>query len=283
MASVSPVPMSSRELREQTRRVTLAPELVIPAGKKVFVASDLHLGAPSPAESRPREQRFVRWLDRIQPEAGALVLLGDVFDFWFEYRTVVPKGYVRLLGKLAEFTDAGIPVTCFVGNHDLWLRSYLTDELGIRVAHHPEVHTWFGRRFFLAHGDGLGPGDREFKFFRGIFVHPFFNWLFRLHHPDFAIGIAHYFSRRSARRSRQHDATDYGDREHLFQFVQALVADGQLADFYVFGHRHHVKRRPLTTADGRPAGEQIVIGDWITACTYLQVSAQGVELNTFTE
>lgn len=273
--------MTPAELRAQTRRVQVLPPLQLASTNKVYVASDLHLGAPDAATSRQREQRFVRWLDTIKADAGALILLGDVFDFWFEYRTVVPKGHVRLLGKLAELSDAGIPITFFVGNHDLWARTYLTEELGIRVAHHPEVHTWFGRRYFLAHGDGLGPGDREFKFFRGVFVNPFFNWLFRVHHPDFAIAIAHYFSRRSAKKSRGHDTTDYGDREHLYQFVQALVQDGQRADFYVFGHRHHVKRRAFTGSDGQPAGEQIVIGDWLSTYTYLEVSAEGTEVKSF--
>ncbi len=273
--------MSVRALRAQTRRVTVQPPLVLPEGKRVYVASDLHLGVPTAEASRAREQRFVRWLDSIRADAGALILLGDVFDFWFEYRTVAPKGHVRLLGKLAELADAGIPITYFVGNHDLWLRDYLPAEIGLSVAHHPEVHTWFGRRYFLAHGDGLGPGDQQFKFFRGVFVHPFFNWLFRVHHPDFAIGIAHYFSRRSAQRSRGHDQADYGDREHLYQFVQALIADGQAADHYVFGHRHHVKRRPMTATDGRAAGELIVIGDWLSTYTYLEVTPSGPELKAF--
>lgn len=276
-----PLALSPRELRAQTRRVAVQPPLVLPEGKRIYVASDLHLGVPTAEASLARERRFVRWLDSIRADAGALILLGDVFDFWFEYRTVAPKGHVRLLGKLAELADAGIPITYFVGNHDLWLRDYLPAEIGLRVAHHPEVHTWFDRRYFLAHGDGLGPGDRQFKFFRGIFVHPFFNWLFRVHHPDFAIGIAHYFSRRSAQRSRGHDQVDYGDREHLYQFVQALIADGQTADHYVFGHRHHAKRRPMTAPDGRAAGELIVIGDWLSTYTYLEVTPSGPELKAF--
>jgi UDP-2,3-diacylglucosamine hydrolase len=277
MQNAKPPVLSAQTLRKQLRglQIVEAPPALNEPGKRLYIASDLHLGAPDAQSSLEREKRFVRWLDSIKADAGAIILLGDVFDFWFEYKTVIPRGFTRLLGKLAELSDAGITITAFVGNHDLWLRDYFPCELGIRVAHAPERQVYFGKIFFLAHGDGLGPGDAEFKFFRRLFTSPFFNWLFGLVHPDIAVSVAHYFSRRSAKKTRGHDQSDYGEREFLYQFVRALEAHGQGADYYVFGHRHHIKRQAMAE------GELIVIGDWLSANSYLEVSAAGVELKQF--
>ena len=135
----------------------------LPAGKKVYFASDNHLGAPTMKESRVRELKFVRWLDTVKKDAGVIFLMGDLFDFWFEYKTVIPKGFTRTLGKLAELSDAGIQIHYFVGNHDLWMNGYFEEELNIPVYHKPQQYTINGTSFFIGHGDGLGPDDKGFK------------------------------------------------------------------------------------------------------------------------
>ena len=166
----------------------------IPQGKKVYFSSDNHLGAPSWAESLPREKKFVRWLDEIKEDAAAIFLLGDLFDFWFEYKTVVPKGFVRVLGKLAEIRDSGIPIYFFVGNHDLWMRDYFEKELEIPVYHDPKEFTLNDTRFFIGHGDGKGPGDKGYKRMKKVFTNSFAKWLFRWLHPDIGVRIARHLS-----------------------------------------------------------------------------------------
>ena len=162
--------------------------------KKIYFASDNHLGAPTPEASKEREAKFVRWLDTIKADAGAIFLLGDLFDFWFEYRTVVPKGFVRTLGKLAELRDSGIAIYFFVGNHDLWMDDYFEKELNIPVFHRPQEVESCGKRFLIGHGDGLGPGDKGYKRMKKVFTNPFCKWLFRWLHPDIGVRLAQYLS-----------------------------------------------------------------------------------------
>jgi len=250
----------------------------IPAGKKIYLASDLHLGVPDAATSRSRELKFVRWLESIRHDAAEIYILGDVFDFWFEYKTAIPKGFARIQGKLAELTDAGIPITVFAGNHDLWYRDYLPNELGVRVIHNFEIRQWFGRNYYLAHGDGLGPGDRTYKFTKSVFVNPFFKWLFQFFHPNIGIGLAHFFSRRSASKSRRHDAVDYGDKEMLYQFACAHAAQHPEISYYIFGHRHMLKRVPI----GQTA-EMIYLGEWFSLYSYAAIDEAGVHLHQYEE
>lgn len=166
----------------------------IPEGKKIYFASDNHLGAPTRNESKEREEKFVKWLDTIKNDAAAIFLLGDLFDFWFEYKTVVPKGYIRTLGKLAEISDLGIPIYFFVGNHDLWMNGYFEEELNIPVFHSPQIFTFNGKKFLIGHGDGLGPGDKGYKRMKKVFTNKFCKWLFRWLHPDIGVRLAQYLS-----------------------------------------------------------------------------------------
>lgn len=244
--------------------------------KKIFLASDLHLGSPGHAESLPREKHFVKWLDSIKPVTQELILLGDVFDFWFEYRKSVPRGYTRLLGKLAEFTDAGIPVHVFMGNHDLWYRDYLPRELGVTIHAEPETRELFGRTFFLAHGDGLGPGDTGYKFIRKIFVNPVAQWGFHRLHPNFGIGLADFFSRKSRNAPNRKDKEDFGDKEFLLIFSKEYLKVHPQIDYFVFGHRHFPKVNEFS-----PGKFYVNLGDWITHFTYLEVSHGGVHLRSF--
>ena len=245
----------------------------IPEGKKIYFASDNHLGAPTPEASAPREKRFVQWLSEIQQDAAALFLLGDLFDFWFEYKTVVPKGFVRVLGKLAEIADAGIPIHFFVGNHDLWMLDYLEKEVGIKVHYQPKEFTFNDRLFFIGHGDGLGPEDKGYKRMKKIFINPFFQWCFRWLHPDLGMRLGHYLSVKNKLISGEEDAIFLGeDKEWLAQYAKRKYNE-KARDYFVFGHRHI----PLDIAINDKA-RYINLGDWITHFTYAEFSENTMAL-----
>lgn len=245
----------------------------IPEGKKIYFASDNHLGAPTPEASAPREKRFVQWLSEIQQDAAALFLLGDLFDFWFEYKTVVPKGFVRVLGKLAEMADAGIPIHFFVGNHDLWMLDYLEKEVGIKVHYQPKEFTFNDRLFFIGHGDGLGPEDKGYKRMKKIFTNPFFQWCFRWLHPDLGMRLGHYLSVKNKLISGEEDAIFLGeDKEWLAQYAKRKYNE-KARDYFVFGHRHI----PLDIAINDQA-RYINLGDWIMHYTYAEFSENTMAL-----
>ncbi len=163
------------------------------AQKKIYFLSDFHLGAPNAEASLEREKKICRFLDSIKTNAEEIFIVGDMFDFWFEYRQVVPKGYVRLLGKLAELTDAGIKIHFFVGNHDMWMNNYLQTELNIPVYFEPKEFEFKQKKFLLGYGDGLGPGDKGYKFIKKIFRNPAFQCLFGILPPYHVIGLCNYF------------------------------------------------------------------------------------------
>ncbi len=235
----------------------------IPKGKKIYFASDNHLGAPTKEASFPREKKFVAWLDEVKHDAAAIFLLGDLFDFWFEYKTVVPRGFTRTLGKLAEISDSGIPIHYFVGNHDLWMNGYFEEELNIPVYHKPKEFTFNDKTFFIGHGDGLGPGDKGYKRMKKIFTNPFFKWLFRWAHPDIGMRIAQYLSVKNKLISGDDDAKFLGeDNEWLALYCKRKLEDKH-RDFFVFGHRH----LPLNI-DLNENSKYINLGDWIQYYTY---------------
>ena len=245
----------------------------VPQGKKVYFSSDNHLGAPTSEQSRPREQRFVAWLDEIKSDAAAIFLLGDLFDFWFEYRTVVPKGFVRVLGKLAEISDSGIPIYFFVGNHDLWMKDYFKTELGIPVFHQPQNFRMGDHSFFIGHGDGKGPGDKGYKRMKKVFTNPFFQWLFRWIHPDIGVKIAQYFSVKNKLISGDEDREFLGDEhEWLAQYAKRKLEKTHY-DYFVFGHRH----LPMTIELGG-GSTYVNLGDWITHYTYAAYDGQALKL-----
>jgi len=231
--------------------------------KKIYFASDQHLGAPSPEASLPREKKFVAWLDTIKEDAGTIFLLGDLFDFWFEYKTVVPKGFVRVLGKLAELKDAGIDIYFFVGNHDLWMRDYFQKELNIPVFHKPQEFDINGKIFLIGHGDGLGPNDHGYKRMKKVFTFPFFKWLFRWLHPDIGVRLGHYFSVKNKLISGDEDARFLGEEnEWLAQYCRRKLTEKHY-DFFVFGHRHLPLEIELNNNS-----TYINLGDWIQYFTY---------------
>ena len=221
-------------------------EIALASGKSLFFASDNHLGMPSLEQSHQRERLFVQWLEEIAPKAGALFLLGDLFDFWFEYKRVVPKGFVRVLGKLAQLRDQGLPIYFFVGNHDLWMGDYFEKELGIPVFYKPQEVSCAGKHFLIGHGDGLGPGDKGYKRMKKVFTNPFCKWLFRWLHPDIGVSLAQYCKRKQAQK-------------HY--------------DYFLFGHRH----LPMTIDLGGGA-TYINTGDWIHYYTYAVFDGQKCQL-----
>lgn len=233
----------------------------------------MHFGVPDHASSLVREKRFVQWLNEIQPRCERLILLGDVFDYWFEYKYVQPRGYVRLLGKLAEMCDEGIPIDIFAGNHDLWFKEFFPNEIGATVYHKPQVREFFGKTFYLAHGDGLGPGDHGYKFMKRVFTSRLNQWLFARLHPNFAFWLANFFSQKSRLAHQDKDTEFFGEKEFLIIHAREMLREQPEIDHFVFGHRHHLKTIEL--------GENksvFYLGDWIRYFSWLEIGEKGAEL-----
>ncbi len=242
--------------------------------KKIYFLSDFHLGAPDSATSLVRERKIVSFLNSIEESAAEIFIVGDLFDFWYEYKKVVPKGYVRLLGKLAALSDSGIPIHVFTGNHDMWMRGYFEEELGIRVYHQPESFTRNGKTFYIAHGDGLGPGDHGFKFIKKIFRNPFCQWLFGWLHPDCGIALANYFSRKSREKTGASDEVFLGaEKEWLIVYSKEKL-EKQHFDYFIYGHRHLPLDLALTSTS-----RYINLGDWIRNFTYAYFDGNSLQLH----
>jgi UDP-2,3-diacylglucosamine hydrolase len=243
--------------------------------KKIFFASDFHLGVPNEASSLEREKKIVRWLDSIKEEAEEIFLLGDVFDFWFEYKRAIPRGFVRLQGKIAELTDQGIPVHWFIGNHDMWIFDYIPKELGV-IMHRTEIERNFnGKQFYIGHGDGLGPGDRGYKFIKKVFRNRACQWLFARLHPNFGIGLANLFSKKSRASAAETDATYYGEKEMLTAYAKSVLNEKHY-DYFIFGHRH----LPMIIEIGDQS-TYYNLGEWINYCTYGVFNGESFELKAF--
>lgn len=231
--------------------------------KKTYFASDFHLGIDGRLSSSERERQIVAWLDSIAPDADAVYLVGDVFDFWFEYRRAVPKGYTRLLGKLAELSDSGLPLYFFIGNHDMWMFRYFEEELGIPTYREPIIRELHGKTFFIGHGDGLGPGDHGYKFLKKVFGNRICQQLFSGIHPDVGIALALYFSGRS-RQGNPEIAEFMGpEKEWLVQFCHDTL-DSRKIDYFVFGHRH----LPIDYQLKNGSSRYINLGEWIYSNSY---------------
>lgn len=247
--------------------------------KNIYFASDFHLGVPDHSSSREREDRIVNWMSTIRDQAAELYLVGDLFDFWFEYRDVAPKGYIRLLGKIAEFTDAGIPVHIFTGNHDMWMFGYLEKELGVQVHKKPVEKEWNGKKFLIGHGDGLGPGQKGYKFIKSVFSNPFFQWCYARLHPNLAFWIANGTSRQSRKANYEADAKYLGDEnEWLVQYCKRILKEKKY-DYMIFGHRHLPLEKEIA-----PEAFYINLGDWIKYNSYAVFDGDTVKLqNYFTD
>ena len=244
--------------------------------KNIYFASDFHLGAPNYQESFKRELRIIKWLDEIKTTASEIYLVGDIFDFWFEYKTVVPKGFARLQGKIAEITDSGIPVHIFTGNHDMWIFDYLPKELGVSLHRKPIVREYNTKKLFIGHGDGLGTGDIQYKMLKGFFASKICQWIFARIHPNLGLGIANAWSRKSRKTNLAYDEIFLGnDKELLVQYCKDYLKKEHI-DYFIFGHRHlplEIKLKENST--------YINLGEWIKQNTYAVFDGEKLELKTF--
>jgi len=255
--------------------------------KKIYFLSDFHLGVPDHAASLERERLIVRFLDEIKNDAAEIFLVGDMFDFWYEYKKVVPKGSVRLLGKLAELSDAGIPLHFFVGNHDMWMRDYFQQELNMPVYFEPKEFERNGKKLLVGHGDGLGPGDLGYKRLKKVFRNPVCKWLFGILPPVVGMGIAHYMSRRSRAQTGGKEEVFLGeDREWLIIYCREKLKIKHY-DFFIFGHRHLAIDYQLSPG-GDATGAQvnpsryINLGDWMRYFTYAVMDEDRLVLKSYT-
>ncbi len=243
---------------------------------KIYFISDSHLGIPGDASSGERERMMVRWFDTIRHDAREVYLLGDIFDFWFEYRTVVPKGFVRLLGKIAEITDQGIQVHFFTGNHDLWVYSYFNEELGVTVHHKPIFARLFDQSFHIGHGDGLGPGDRGYKIMKWFFASRICQRMFAALHPTIGTKLAWFFSGHSRKVNKKKKKEFLGlENEWLIQYCREVL-QSQHVDYFVFGHRHIPMKLEIA-----PASFYVNTGDWVTHFSYVVFDGNNLKMKYF--
>lgn len=247
----------------------------LPEGKKIYFASDFHLGIPDRETSLARERRLCNWLDEIKKDAAHLFLVGDIFDAWFEYKKVVPKGYTRFLGKLAELSDSGLKIEAFTGNHDLWMRGYFQEELNIPVHHQPIRRVFNGKSFLIAHGDGLGPGDHGYKILKKVLRNRLSQWLYRRIHPDTGVGMAEWFSQLGPKHSVEDDPFLGPEKEWLVQYALEILKLEHV-DYFIFGHRHIAIEYPLPNDS-----LYVNLGDWIHYNSYGMFDGKDLKLEYY--
>ena len=251
-------------------------QIDLPSGKKIYFASDFHLGVPDYNSSLTRERKLVKWLDQVKHDAHSIYLLGDIFDFWFEYKQAIPKGFIRLQGKLAELRDQGMPIYFFTGNHDMWMFDYFTTELGIVIYREPQEIRVNKTKMLVGHGDGLGDGDFVYKLLKKFFNSGICQWLFARIHPNLGIWIAKVWSRQSRISNNAREEKFKGEEnEFLLTYCRELEKKDH-HDFYVFGHRH----LPLDLKVGENS-RYINLGEWVHFNTYAVLSSDSMELKTF--
>ena len=244
-------------------------------GNKIYFLADAHLGSKSHADSVETERKLCRWLDEVKCDAAVIFLMGDIFDYWYEYRYVVPKGFTRVLGKLAELTDAGIEIHFFAGNHDLWLGDYLSDECGMILHFEPLITELYGKKFFLAHGDGLGDNSRSFLFLRKVFHSKFLQKCFSAIHPRWTIPLAHAWSN-SSRGNRGVVPYMGEEREHLILFAKEKLKEMPDINYFIFGHRHILLDLPIAAES-----HVIILGDWISLFSYAEFDGESLQLKQY--
>ena len=245
---------------------------------KIYFASDFHLGADARLTSAERERQLVRWLDMVAVDAAAIFLLGDLFEFWFEYKTVIPKGFSRFMGKLAELRDGGLLIEVFTGNHDLWMFGYFEQEFGIPVHLRPIQVELMGKTFFIGHGDGLGPADLGYKRMKKVFTHPFSQWLYRWLHPDAGIQLANFFSKKSRAATPPAERNWLGEpNEWLLQYCGRKIDQGITPDYFVFGHRH----LPIDWRLKNQSSRYINLGDWMWHNSYAVFDGSDLQICFF--
>ncbi len=244
--------------------------------KKIYFASDFHLGTPNFEKSREREDKIIKWLNTIESNASEIYLVGDIFDFWFEYKYTVPKGNIRFLGKIANLIDCGIKVHIFTGNHDMWMFNYLEKEFNLIIHRKPIEKEINGKKFFIGHGDGLGPGDRKYKLIKKFFSNPICQWLFARIHPNLGFSIAQSWSKKSREKENKENHKFLGEeKEWLIQFCKEELKNKEI-DFFIFGHRHLPINHEINQTS-----KYINLGDWIKYNTYAEFDGVNLELKEF--
>lgn len=250
--------------------------MVLSPGKNIFFASDFHLGVPAGEQSKAREQRVIDWLTSIEDTAQEIYLVGDIFDFWFEYKHAIPKGFVRFQGKIAELVDKGIKIYFFTGNHDMWMFDYFEKELGVTIIRQPIERSWNNQSFLIGHGDGLGPGDKTYKLLKRVFAARWSQWCFARLHPNFGIGLANYFSRKSRAATGDSDSKFNGnENEWLYLYCKEQLIKQQY-NYFIFGHRH----LPLDIQLNENS-RYLNLGEWINYNTYAIFDGATLRLETF--
>jgi UDP-2,3-diacylglucosamine hydrolase len=249
--------------------------VTIPGNKKIYFLSDAHLGLPPLEKSRQREKLLTRWMDEIKHDAHSVYLLGDIFDYWFEYKKVVPRGFTRILGKISEITDSGIPVYFFTGNHDVWVYDYLPSETGIQVFRKPLKAEFNGKKFFIAHGDGLGAYERGYRILKWIFTNPVLQWMFARIHPNASIAFAHSWSKHS-RLSKDASMPFLGEDKEFQILFSKDVLEKEHFDYFIYGHRH----LPLDLKINDNC-RMICLGDWFLNFTYAVFDGNDMELKSY--
>tara|TARA_R110002096_G_scaffold109056_13_gene238729 strand:- start:16066 stop:16812 length:747 start_codon:yes stop_codon:yes gene_type:complete len=241
--------------------------------KSIYFASDFHLGVPDYKTSREREDKIVRWLNHIEASAQEIFLVGDLFDFWFEYDKVIPKGFVRLQGKIAQLTDCGIKVSVFTGNHDMWMFDYLPQELGVELYREPIRRNFNGKEFLIGHGDGLGPGDQSYKFIKKVFANKVSQWLFARLHPNFGMKLANFWSTKSRKTNRAEDEKFLGEENEWLAVYCREYLKKESIDFFIFGHRH----LPLDIQLNKRS-RYLNLGEWMNHNTYAVFDGNDLKL-----
>jgi UDP-2,3-diacylglucosamine hydrolase len=240
---------------------------------KIYFASDFHLGLPTGLPPVEREKKVVRWLKAIKSDAREIYLLGDVFDFWWEYKLVVPRGFTRFLGTVAEITDSGIPVHFFTGNHDMWVRDYLSQECGMIIHTEPFTTTFNGKKFHLAHGEGLGTKSTGYKILLSIFRNKPLRVMYSALHPSIGVGIGHSWSLHSRLGKGIMKEFLGEENEDLIRYAKNFLAT-ESADYFIFGHRHLAMK--YKTGDS----EILFLGDWIKSGSFAEWDGKTLEFKT---
>ncbi|MEQ6121090.1 UDP-2,3-diacylglucosamine diphosphatase [Reichenbachiella sp. MALMAid0571] len=246
-------------------------------GKKIYFASDFHLGAPNDEESRTRESKIIDWLDQIKNDAEAVFLVGDIFDFWFEYKYSIPKGFIRFLGKIAEISDSGIPIIFYTGNHDMWMADYFPMELNVQLERKPKDYLIGNKRFHIGHGDGLGPGDGTYKILKKVFANRTCQWLFQWLHPNVGMGLAKAWSRQSRAHNEESDGSFDAENEWILSYCKEKEKKVHF-DYYIFGHRHLPIDYQLSEGS-----RYVNLGEWITQFNYGVFDGHNFEFKKFKE
>lgn len=242
---------------------------------KIYFVSDVHLGAPALNNNRERERLFADWLDDIKDDVSELFLMGDIFDFWHEYKKVAPRGFTRIIGRIGDLTDSGVNVHFFTGNHDLWVYDYLPEEAGVILHRNPVVKEIFGKNFFLAHGDGLDEADVGYRRLKRIFTNKTMQWLFARLHPNAALSLGHGWSKKSRLAKMGTDENFKANEDGMYKFAEKYL-EKESIDYFIFGHRHELAKESI---NGNTTF--VLLGDWINKFSYGVFDGENFEIKRY--